>query len=84
MTYNKDTESIYLYDGAAWGELPSGTGDGDMTKAVYDTDDNGIVDKAESLDDDEGNVVTAAEAKEAYDRRGSFDSDLGCILMTIE
>lgn len=83
MAYNKGTDSIYLYDGAAWGELSSGSGSGDMAKSVYDTDNDGIVDKAETLDDGV-NVVTATEAKQAYDRRGSFDSDLGCILMTIE
>ena len=39
--------------------------------------------KAAELDDGAGNVVTAAQAKEAYTRRGSYDSDLGCIIMEI-
>jgi len=37
---------------------------GDMKKSVYDTDDDGIVDKAESLDDGEGNSKTAEEVKD--------------------
>jgi len=39
---------------------------GDMTKAVYDTTDNSIVDKAEQLDD-ATNVVTAAQARSHID-----------------
>lgn len=81
ITYNKETDSLYIYDTGDWAE--QGGNHGDMTKAVYDTDDDGIVDKAESLDDGGGNTVTAAQAKEAYDRRGQWDSDLGCILMEI-
>lgn len=34
---------------------------GDMSKSVYDVNDNGIVDKAESVDDGAGNVKTAGE-----------------------
>ena len=45
--------------------LPGG-GSGDMTKAVYDTTANDIVDKAESLDDTT-NTVTAAQARTHLD-----------------
>ena len=44
--------------------------DGDMTKAIYDTDDDGIVDAAEVLNDGSsggGNEVTAAEARTHID-----------------
>jgi len=111
MTWVKDENEFYVFDGANWVKLDTTTGD--MLKSVYDTDDDGIVDKAETVDDgqsgnsttaaevrdaadkahtqgtDQGldtggpNAITAAQAKEAYDRRGSYDSDLGCILMTI-
>lgn len=42
------------------------TGSGDMTKAVYDTDDDGLVDGAEQLDDGI-NTVTAAQARTHID-----------------
>lgn len=38
-----------------------GTGSGDMTKATYDVNDNGIVDYAEALKDNLGNVLTYAD-----------------------
>lgn len=106
--YNKDDDKIYVY-GTSWVALSTGTGD--MLKSTYDTDDDGIVDKAASVDDgthsataeeledavaavhtqgtdqalDTGgdNEITAAHAKEAYDKRGSYDADLGCILMNL-
>ena len=111
LTWVVDEAKFYVYKAGAWALMDEGQGD--MEKAVYDIDDNGIVDKAETVDDgtsgnsstaaevrnavDElhiqgtdqgldtggGNAVTAAEAKEAYDRRGSWDNDLGCILMNI-
>ena len=34
---------------------------GDMFKSIYDTNNNGIVDKAESIDDGNGHVKTAEE-----------------------
>ena len=40
-----------------------GSGDGDMRKIIYDTNNSGRVDKAESLNDST-NVVTAQEARE--------------------
>lgn len=45
--------------------LPAG-GSGDMTKAVYDPGDNGIVDEAEALEDGV-NTVTAAQARSHID-----------------
>jgi hypothetical protein len=36
---------------ADWMEIGTGGGTGDMLKSVYDTDDDGIVDAAEGLDD---------------------------------
>ena len=37
----------------------------------------------QGLDTGGANAVTAAQAKEAYTRRGIYDADLGCITMTI-
>jgi len=51
-------------EGTLWYELGAGGAPiGDMTKAVYDNDDNGIVDAAEMLDDGSGNQATAAEVR---------------------
>ena len=50
--------------------IDAGTGSGDMLKAVYDTDDDNIVDKAEELNDGSsggGNAVTASEARSHID-----------------
>ena len=44
-----------------------GGGSGDMLKSTYDTGDNGIVDKAETVDDGAGNVKTAAQIKTHID-----------------
>ena len=80
--YNKDDNKRYLFDGSAWVD-DSGSGTGDMLKTTYDTDDDGIVDKAETVDDGAGNSTTAAEVKTAYDSRGQYDSDLGCIMFEL-
>ena len=45
------------------------TGAGDMEKSTYDTDDNGIVDKAENVDDGVGNASTAADIKDAVTKK---------------
>lgn len=38
--------------------------EGDMKKSTYDTDNDGIVDKAESVDDGDGNSKSASEISE--------------------
>lgn len=61
LTYN---ESLNKY------EWTASAMDGDMLKAVYDIDDDGIVDKAEALNDGSsggGNNVTALEARTHID-----------------
>lgn len=68
----------YTYDGSAWVAATA-----DMAKAVYDTNNNGIVDKAESVDDGVGNATTAAQVKLAYDSRGVYDPVLGVIVMNL-
>jgi hypothetical protein len=77
-TYVKDENTEYKFKDTAW----FADGSGDMTKAVYDTDNDGIVDKAESVDDGVS-VTTAAQVKLAYDSRGVFNSGLGAIIMTL-
>lgn len=108
-TFDLNINKFFTYVGGAW----ILQGEGDMYKSVYDTNDNGIVDKAEATDDgvsgnytsaatiatmainshvqntdqylDFGgaNQVSAAEAKEAYDRRGTYDAQLKCILFNL-
>ncbi|MDQ5987386.1 MAG: hypothetical protein CSYNP_03126 [Syntrophus sp. SKADARSKE-3] len=55
IKYNSATDKLEFVD--------PGSGSGDMTKAVYDTDNDGIVDKAETVDDGAGNSSTAANIK---------------------
>jgi len=61
----------------------SEVGVGDMLKSVYDTDDDGIVDKAESIDDGAGNSASAADIKDAVDKRHSltYDADYSCYIV---
>jgi len=53
----------------------SGAGGGDMTKAVYDTDEDDIVDKAETVDDGAGNSSTAAQVKDAVGKAHTQNTD---------
>jgi len=64
---------IPQWNGAAF--VPSTAGAGDMTKLVYDTDDNGIVDKAENVDDGAGNASTALQVKTAVTNTHASGSD---------
>jgi len=48
-----------------------------MTKAVYDTDENDIVDKAETLDDGAGNTATAEDVKNAVSASHTQNTDTG-------
>ncbi len=57
---NAQATQLY-FTGSAWTHATA-----DMTKAVYDTNNNGIVDKAENVDDGAGNATTAAQVKTAY------------------
>lgn len=43
--YNKTDDMLYKYTGSAWVEYAP-AGSGDMTKAIYDTGDTGVVDEA--------------------------------------
>lgn len=78
-TWNLGDSTLYRFDGSDWVVA----GEGDMLKSVYDTDDDGIVDAAEILDDGAGNTLTAAQGKEAYDKRGNYDTDLQAILFEL-
>lgn len=55
-------------------QLPGSVTGGDMARSVYDTNDNGIVDKAETLSDGT-NIVTAADAKTAVTKAHTQNSD---------
>lgn len=64
--YRNDLGRFYKFDGAIWEDLIEVTA-GYMLKYVYDSDDDGIVDAAETVDDGAGNVSTAAQVKSAVD-----------------
>ena len=64
-------------DGVVWDD-PAGSGD--MTKAVYDTDADDIVDKAETIDDGAGNSSTAADVKDAVTKKHTQNTDTTLVL----
>lgn len=53
-----------------------GVAGGDMTKAVYDIDNDGIVDKSETVDDGAGNSSTAADVKDAVTKKHTQGTDV--------
>lgn len=61
QVYDDNVNRQFIYSGTAWIFLA-----GDMSKATYDTDNSGRVDKAESVDDGAGNATTAAQVKTSY------------------
>lgn len=63
--FNTTVNTYYGWNGSDWVDLGS-KGTGDMTKAVYDTDNDSIVDKAESIDDGTYSA-TAQSIKNAVD-----------------
>lgn len=52
----------FLRDDLSWQTIASG---GDMAKATYDTNNNGIVDKAEAIDDNSGHTASATNLQTA-------------------
>jgi hypothetical protein len=52
LFYRDDLHEWYIYDGSAWVSLQGagGGGSGDMTKAVYDTNDDGVVNDSDKLE----------------------------------
>ena len=74
--HNTTDHKTYAYNGTSWVEMGGG-GTGDMTKAVYDTDENDIVDKAETLDDGAGNTATAEDVKNAVSASHAQNTDTG-------
>lgn len=67
-----DEAKQYTFDGTVWAYAHA-----DMTKAVYDTNNNGIVDKAETVDDGAGNASTAAQVKNAVTKAHTQGTDQG-------
>lgn len=68
VVFVEDEVDIYAYNDTTWVK-PYGEGAGDMLKSVYDTDENGIVDKAETIDDGAGNSATAVDVKDAVAKK---------------
>ncbi|GAI64265.1 unnamed protein product, partial [marine sediment metagenome] len=58
--------------GPTW-TVPTDTGD--MLKITYDIDENGIVDKAETVDDGAGNSSTAVDVKDAVTKKHTQNTD---------
>lgn len=77
ITWVSDEDLFYKHNGTAWATMG---GTGDMSKATYDTDDDGIVDKAENVDDGAGSATTAAQVKDAHARKATYDSDYKCLI----
>lgn len=74
--YFDTTEKVpKSFNGTSWEVMGGGTGD--MTKAVYDTNENDIVDKAEMLDDGAGNTATAEDVKDAVSASHTQNTDTG-------
>ena len=80
--HNTTDHKTYAYNGTSWVEMGGG-GTGDMTKAVYDTDDDGRVDKAESVDDGT-NSSSAADVKDAVDKKHTQGTDTTLGIMTAD
>jgi len=78
--YVRNENKVYQYwkEDSKWHDLgippTSGTGSGDMLKSVYDTDNDGIVDKAESVDDGTYSA-TAQDIKDAVDKKHTQNTD---------
>lgn len=70
-----DEAKFYFYNGSAWTDLTIAMGLGDMIKSTYDTDNDGIVDKAESVDDGAGNSASAVDIKDAVTKKHSNSLD---------
>jgi hypothetical protein len=79
FVYVADENKFYLFNGTAWGEF---AGTGDMLKSVYDTDDDGRVDAAESVNDGT-NSATAAEIKAAVDWDLRYVAARKCVMVTL-
>ncbi|MFH0805952.1 MAG: DUF2793 domain-containing protein [Patescibacteria group bacterium] len=69
LTCANDETVYYMYNGSVWNLFIEELGLGDMLKSVYDADANGIVDKAETIDDGTGNSATAIDVKDAVTKK---------------
>jgi len=79
FVYVVDEAAFYAYETAAWGAYSAG---GNMDTAVYDIDVNGIVDKAETLDDGEHSATAEdVEAAVAWDIR--YVAARKCVVVTL-
>jgi len=71
FVFVEDEDKLYYYI-TSWEEFTPGAGD--MLKSTYDTDDDGIVDKAESVDDGT-NSATAAQISSAVSKAHDQNTD---------
>jgi len=70
-------DGTYLGSNGATSAPSFGTpaGAGDMLKLTYDTDEDSIVDKSETVDDGAGNSSTAADVKDAVTKKHTQNTD---------
>lgn len=70
-------DNLAVFDGATGKLIKDGGAvpTGDMTKAVYDTTANNIVDKAESIDDGAGNTASAVNIASAVSLKHTQGTD---------
>jgi len=76
--YDSDDNYLKLWDGTAWDTLNTagGGGSGDMTKAVYDTDDDGAVDEVEGFTPAGGSVTLAGADAVTFQTPGTVTVDI--------
>ena len=69
--------NLAVFDGATGKLIKDGGAPnvGNMTKAVYDADNNGIVDDAESIDDGAGNTASAVDIASAVSLKHTQGTD---------
>jgi len=72
VNHNSNPADLAEYEATSHHVL---SGVGDMLKSTYDTDVDGIVDKAESIDDGGGNTATAADLKDAVTKKHTQGTD---------
>ena len=82
ITWAKDEDKFYFYTGSVWTDLTIAMGLGDMLKSTYDTDTDGIVDKAETIDDGAGNSASAIDVKDAVTKKHSHTNQSTLDLIT--
>lgn len=83
MVWVDDEDVYYYYNGTAWNIWEDGSAAVATHEASYNHSLLHTQNTDTSLDVGGPNEISAAQAKEAYTRRGQYDADYGAITMTI-